>query len=335
MQKNLKWAPDRLAVTGGSGYIGSAFIAEAVRSGIQVLNLDVSSPRRPEHGHLWKQVDILDAPALVDALAQFSPSHVVHFAARTRQDADKDLLLYRTNIDGVENLLGAIARTPTVKRAIFTSSQLVCRLGYRPRDAADFAPDCPYGQSKVRTEQLVRQYGGGGVEWCIVRPTTVWGPDMSDHYLRVLAMIQARTYFHLGMRPLYKSYGYIGNVIYQYMKLLCAPADLVSRQVFYAADYEPISLRVWMDTFQRELGARPIRICNEWVASSIAKAGDFINAAGFRKFPFNSFRLRNVLTEYSFDLLPTKNVCGPLPYSMAEGVRETVSWYLRNSATQR
>jgi hypothetical protein len=63
------------------------------------------------------------------------------------------------------------------------------------------------------------------------------------------------------------------------------------------------------------------------LAKALAACGDVANAAGFRRFPFNSFRLNNVLTQYRFDLEPTRAVCGELPYSMEQGVAETATWF--------
>jgi hypothetical protein len=36
--------------------------------------------------------------------------------------------------------------------------------------------------------------------------------------------------------------------------------------------------------------------------------------------------LNNILTEYIFDLSQTEQVCGELPYSLEEGVKELVYW---------
>ncbi len=70
---------------------------------------------------------------------------------------------------------------------------------------------------------------------------------------------------------------------------------------------------------------RRFRICRSAVARMLARCGDAVNAVGMRKFPFNSFRLNNVLTQYQFDLKPTEAVCGPLPYNMEQGVAATVA----------
>ncbi|MBI3433829.1 MAG: hypothetical protein HY056_01930 [Proteobacteria bacterium] len=63
------------------------------------------------------------------------------------------------------------------------------------------------------------------------------------------------------------------------------------------------------------------------VAAALAACGDVANAVGFRRFAFNSFRLNNVLTQYRFDLEATRAACGELPYTMQQGVAETVRWF--------
>ena len=131
--------------------------------------------------------------------------------------------------------MAAIEVTSGVERAIFTSSQLVCRVGYVPRSDTDYAPSTLYGESKVWTERIVRETDGGGAAWCLVRPTTIWGPGMSAHYQRFLRMIAKGRYVHVGT-SLSKSYGYVGNVVHQIERLLAAPAGEIRGKTLYLAD---------------------------------------------------------------------------------------------------
>jgi nucleoside-diphosphate-sugar epimerase len=256
----------------------------------------------------------------------YAPDYILHLAARTDLDETKDIQGYASNIEGVENLITAIRQTPSVKRCIFTSSQLVCKLGYVPKDEYDYVPNTLYGESKVLTEKIIRENNGGGVEWCIVRPTTVWGPGMSPHYQKFLKMIYKGSYFHIGSSPLYKSYSYVGNIIYQYQKIIEAPLESIHKKTLYLADYEPISLHDWTNLIQQEMEVKPIPTCPKALAIILAKLGDFINNSGIINIPFSSFRLNNVLTEYVFDLSETQKVCGDLPFSTEDGVKELVKW---------
>jgi hypothetical protein len=111
------------------------------------------------------------------------------------------------------------------------------------------------------------------------------------------------------------------------VRILEAPRERVHGRVLFLADYEPIDLIAWCDAFQAALNAPRIRTLPRSAARLLARAGDVINSAGFRAFPFNSFRLRNILTQYRFDLDDTRDVCGPVPFTMHEGVAQTVSWF--------
>jgi GlcNAc-P-P-Und epimerase len=319
---------EAVLVTGGSGFIGTHLVQNLLGQNYRVLNIDVRPPLAKEYRCLWKQVDIMDAVSLASVFRETQPSLVVHMAARTDLDETRTLDGYAANIQGVRNMVDAIASTPSVRRAIFASSMAVCKVGYVPVNDLEYSPLTLYGESKVHTERIVRAANGGGAEWCIVRPTTVWGPGMKAHYTSLLQLVQSARYFHIGRKPLYKSYGYVGNVVFEVLQLLNARRDDINGKVFYVADYEPLSLRHWLDSLRESFGGRPLRTLSPGSAAFLAKMGDLANRVGFRQFPFNSFRLRNILTEYCFDMTPTATVCGPLPYSFEDGVRFTAQWYL-------
>jgi nucleoside-diphosphate-sugar epimerase len=312
----------KVLVTGSSGFIGQALVRQLKNAGWEVAGLDKGSGATTDY-----VCNILDAARLNEAVREFSPDALVHLAARIDIDPKANLAGYAANIQGVRNLIAAIRLAPSIKRVIWTSSQLVCRVGYVPRSDTDYAADTLYGESKVLMEQMVRQQDSEEAEWCIVRPTTVWGPGMSPHYQRLLQLIQRGYYFHVGHNPLRKSFSYIGNIVFQYLRLLEAPANLVHRKTLYLADYEPLDLLAWCDEFQRELQAPPIPHLARPLATAFAYCGDAVNAVGITRFPFNSFRLHNILTEYQFDLAATEAVCGPLPFTIGQGVKETAAWF--------
>ncbi len=270
-----------------------------------------------------------DRAGLTAVFDAFRPDAVIQLAQRCDLEG-QTLEDYDANITGVRNLCEAVRRTPSVKRVIYTSSQLVCEVGHVPASDTEYCANTIYGESKVRTEEIVREEDGGGVEWCIARPTTVWGPGMSEHYQSLLRHIQKGTYFHSGGGKLLKSYAYAENIAHQYLQLVNAPKEKIHQQVFYLADYEPLSLRDYADALAKELGAKPLKIVPLPVAKVLALSGDVLNRLGI-KFPYNTFRLRNIRTEYVFDLSKTRAVCGELPVGFEEGVKRTAKWFLEGS----
>ena len=253
-----------------------------------------------------------------------SPDALVHLAARIDLDEKTNLAGYAANIEGVENLVEAVRLTPSIRRGIWTSSQLVCRVGYVPRATPITRPTRCTARARFapnRSSAAPTAAGANGV-WRV--PTTVWGPGMSAHYQRFLRMIERGYYFHVGHGPLWKSYSYIDNIAFQYWRLLAVPPNRsrAERSIL------PTTRRS-ISRLVRRLSAR-VRLPRHSASASCCCA--HIGALrrrrerdGMKKFPFNSFRLNNVLTQYQFDLRPTASVCGDLPFDMEQGVAATVA----------
>src|ERR1700733_9627266 len=134
----------KVLVTGSSGFIGQALVRRLKAAGWDVAGLDKGAGAPSKY-----LCDILDAARLTESVREYSPDALVHLAARTDLDEKTTLAGYAANIDGVQNLIAAVRSTPSIKRVIWTSSQLVCRVGYVPRDDTDYAADTLYGLSKI------------------------------------------------------------------------------------------------------------------------------------------------------------------------------------------
>ncbi len=315
----------RVVVTGSSGFIGQHLALMLSQHGFEVLALDNQAPTASTGPFQFAHCDILHREKLTQTLADCRPDAVIHLAARTDMTGSS-LADYAANTQGVANVVEAINRTPSVRRAICTSSQLVCRIGYTPRDSTDYRPSTIYGESKVATERIWRTKLDPNVTWTIVRPTTVWGPGMNSHYARFLKMLHDGRYYHVGRVGAKKSYGYVGNIAYQYMRLLLASDERINRRTFYLADYEALPLNKWTTALQEAIGGPPIRSIPRWVATLAAKLGDLASACGVDS-PYNSFRLANVTTPMIFGTEALQQICGELPFTVSEAARLTAEWF--------
>lgn len=317
----------KVLVTGGSGLIGGWLLTLLQENDYELVNLDLRKPDIFLPKCKFVRADVCDSQAITRIFQSERPDFVIHLAARIDLEGTS-VDDYKSNFDGVRNVCEAVRVTPSVKRVIFTSSQLVCKVGYVPTSDTDYCPNNYYGQSKVLTEKIVRDENGGGVEWCLGRPTTVWGPYMNEHYQSFLRNLKRGTFFHFSKGPLYKSYAYAGNIAFQYLRLLTAPRVQIHEKTFYLADYKPLSLRKYVDLLAQFLHAPKVRNIPYPIARFMALTGDLAQTAGIRNFPFTSFRLNNILTEYQFDMSSTKAVCGDLPYTFEDGIKATAEWFL-------
>lgn len=315
----------KILVTGGSGFIGTNMIDRLLAEGItDILNIDIKAPRKVEQAKYWRQCDILDLAGLTKEIQQFQPQLVVHLAAKTGLTR-ANLDCYAENTTGVSNLIAALKATPSVKRVIFTSTLLVCQMGYIPKHDTDYKPSTLYGESKMIGEKIVREQKELSFDWTIIRPISIWGPWGEEPYINFFRSIKQGWYFHIGSGHYKRSLGYVENAVYAIFKLLTAPGQAVARQTFYLADYEPADLYDMANEIRNQLKARRIFHLPLLPIKVLAWVGDILRKRGWENVPLQSFRLKNILTEYVFDMTKLKKVAGPLPFTLPEGVAETIA----------
>lgn len=321
----------RVLITGGSGFIGTNMVKSFLAAGREVLNIDVKEPQDRNHNKVFKRADLLDLVSLKRVFNDFFPTHVVHLAARTDLHEKKDLEGYNANTKGVENIINAISCQPSVKRSIFTSTKLVCPTDYKPKSKDDYCPNTLYGESKVAGEAIVINSTVMQCDWCIVRPTSIWGPWANVPYGEFFMMIARGRYFHFGGLNPPKSFGYIGNVVFQIEKLLEAPREQIHRKVFYLSDYDVFTIKEWADVISQKLQKKKLRTTPEPIVYLLAWVGDLMKLCGIKDPPLSSFRLRNMKADTTgIPLESIKSVTGPLPYSMEQGVEETIAWFKKH-----
>lgn len=319
----------KILITGGSGFIGTNAIEVFTSLGWQILNYSLDAPLKSDQTPYWRKGDILNPTATAAVFRKFQPTLVLHLAARAECDEKTTVEAgYAVNTIGTQNVLEAIAATPSVERSIITSTQFVCGPGRLPRDEKDYFPATVYGQSKVISEELTRAAGLTSC-WTIIRPTNVWGPWHMRYRREFWRVLERGLYVHPGRERVIRTYAYVGNVIHQLRKIFEAPRALVDGKTIYVGD-RPINLIEWTDGFARALTGRPVRVVSRPILRTLALAGDIPTRLSGKAFLINSSRYGSMITPYETPMEPVFEMFGENPYSLEEGIAETVRW-LRSS----
>ncbi len=315
----------RLLVTGGSGFIGTNVIDSFSREGHAIFNYSLHPPLNPEQTSYWRTGDILDAKATAAVFQEFQPNCVLHLAARAECDENTTVESgYRANTEGTKNVLEAIRATPSVDRTIITSTQFVCGPGRLPTSDTDYFPETVYGQSKVITEQLTRAANLPSC-WTIIRPTNVWGPWHMRYRREFWRVLERGLYVHPGRQPVIRTYAYVKNVASQIQKIFEASRDQVNRKTLYVGD-RPINLFDWANGFSRALTGHEVRVIPRPLMRALALAGDIPTRMTGKPFLINSSRYRSMITNYETPMEPTFELLGENPYTLEDGIDETVKW---------
>jgi len=198
---------EKIFVTGGAGFIGSAFIRIVLdaRPDIEVINFDaltyagnlenlsdVTSPR-----HRFVKGDIRNADEVMASLPE-DCSAVFNFAAESHVDRSIESAteFITTNVLGTQVLLD-VARRKNARRFIQISTDEV--MGTLPDDSEELftedspiRPNSPYAASKASAEHLVRAARETfGIDTVITRCGNNYGPRQFPEKLIPLVIANA------------------------------------------------------------------------------------------------------------------------------------------------
>jgi NADH dehydrogenase len=278
----------RIAITGGTGFIGSHLARRLVSSGHELVLLARSARNQELPQTTFVTSDMSDPAAL--AIAFHGCDAVAHCAGINREIGSQTY--ERVHINATRNVMDA-ARTAGVRKVVLMSF-------LRAR------PDCgsAYHESKWAAEEIVRQ---SGLNYTIVRAGVVYG--RGDHMLNHIshALYTFPVFALVGfdekpIRPL---------AIEDLVSLLKAALidDRMSGKTVAVTGAEQLTLRDALERVARVLG-RPIRLVRAPVMFHylLARVCEWT-----MKIPLVSEAQVRILTEGVVEpALP----CDPLPYDL-------------------
>ena len=311
----------KVLITGGSGFIGTNLLL-FFKEKYEILNIDIRESNLTELQKYTSIVDITNYENFRNVVIVFSPDYIIHLAARTDLNG-KFIYDYSANTVGVSNLMKIIHELPKLKKLIVTSSMLVCHTGYYPKNQFDYAPNTLYGESKVETEKIVWD-NKPQCDWVIIRPTSIWGPWFGVPYRNFFDMVISRKYFHIGRKSCTKTYGYVGNAVYQIEQILFHETLNEDQKVFYIGDNPPTNIEIWANEIATELNF-DIKRVPFWMLKIAAYFGDLLKLFNIT-FPMTSFRLKNMTTDNTIDLSETYKIAPNPPCSRIDGIKATLQW---------
>lgn len=194
LQMLLQRQVTNLLVTGGAGFIGSAFIRHLLSKELNFRGLCVNLDALTYAGNLENLTAIAQDPryifekgdirneALVEHLCQeHSIDTIIHFAAESH--VDRSILgpqaFLDTNIMGTFHLLEVVRRNPGIHFHHVSTDEVYGSLGSEGlfTEESPYQPNSPYSASKAASDHLVRSYiHTYGISACISNCSNNYGP---------------------------------------------------------------------------------------------------------------------------------------------------------------
>lgn len=154
----------RILVTGGAGYIGSAFVKLAISKDYEVVVVDNLSKGKidlVDKKSKFCQLDLIDMAKLEEVFKENEFDAIVHFAAyKAVGESMENAVKYSGNIVGTINLLNLMIKYK-INKIVFSSSAAV--YGIPKKEVVDeediTKPINFYGFTKLECEKIIEWYG--------------------------------------------------------------------------------------------------------------------------------------------------------------------------------
>jgi nucleoside-diphosphate-sugar epimerase len=237
--------PNRILVTGASGFVGGALVFELLKRGFHVT---AAVRKVVDFPTVVRVVSIGNLDATTDwREALQNCTAVVHCAARVhvmRPQGDDSLEQFReVNVVGATHLARQ-AFGAGVRRFVFISTVKVngsSTAGRAFTEQDTPAPTDPYSISKWEAEQALREVcSKAQAELVVIRPPLVYGPGVKANFLNMAKWIQRGVPLPLG-RVVHnrRTLVAVDNLIDLIIATLTHPA--AANQVFFAGDGDDMS----------------------------------------------------------------------------------------------
>ena len=310
-----------VALTGATGFIGWHVARRFLDSGWQVRAIVRPESRRPVPDGVERIVASLREAEVVSACA--GALILVHMAGAVGHRSEAEFI--HANVDATTEVARAARRLGI--RLVHTSS--LGATGPRsprhpPSEDDPLQPINPYGESKRRSEEIVKSIPG--LDFTIVRPTLVYGPR--DKLFLPLFKLAHRGLFLIPNRTAEYNVVHVDDLSRGYEAVATHAA---SGETFFLGDPNQVTIADLLRPLAAIFGRtfRPIAV-PPLALRTAATVGSWLSAVGLRA-PLDRARYREIAAE-GF-VCRVDNARDRLDFvatrQLEDGLRETARWYQR------
>ena len=267
----------RIAVTGGSGFIGSHVVDHLAAAGHEVMVLDGVPPYRADVG--FRRTDITDGASVHRGVRGCDAVFHLAAVADVNEAFQRPAAAVAVNVQGTANVWEA-ARDCGVGRVVLASTVWVYGASC---GASPLTEDAPidlsraghlYTSTKISAELIAQSYLQlYGLPFTILRYGIPFGPRMRDELViaRFVRMARAGQLITIhGDGSQVRNYVYVEDLAAAHVLAL---SDAAENQVFSLEGAEPVSVRRIVEAVRAAVGGH---VGVEFVP---ARAGDYAGVA--------------------------------------------------------
>lgn len=272
-------------VTGGSGFVGRALIAELVhraqaagdpKGSVRALARSDQAARTVEQlGATVVRGDLEDDAALSAGMR--GADWLFHAAAKVEDWGDPEDF-ERVNVQGTRRVL-ELAREAGVKRAVHVGTEAVL-VGGGPILNVDERRHLPlenigqYPASKAAAERVALAQSRDGLDVMVIRPRLIWGRDDTSVLRQIVEAVDKKQFAWIGGGRYLTSTCHVENVV---EGAILAAERGAAGEVYFLTDGPPVEFREFVEELLDTQGRpAPRRSVPRPLAHAVASLGELV-----------------------------------------------------------
>jgi len=208
--------PNRVCITGGSGFIGRYFCEQFAQRGVAFTILDLHPPvaafEMPS-GCTFVRGDVRDPDAVDKAMEGCDA--LLALAAAHHDFGIAEKTFYDVNEAGSQNLCNAMGKHGVTEACFYSSVAVFGDVPEPRREDSPKNPASPYGRSKLKGEAVFERWvqAGGNRRCFVIRPTVTFGPRNFANMYSLIRQIHSGRFLSVGDGTNVKSLAYVENIV--------------------------------------------------------------------------------------------------------------------------
>ena len=311
----------RILITGVHGFVGTNLVKE-FKADNEIYGLDIVSPDKEGvvKTYSWEALDKGEIPP-VDA--------IIHLAGKAHDTKNRSAAdtYFAVNTELTKKIFDYFLASGAKKFIFFSSVKAAADSvpdGEILREDVVPTPVGPYGESKIRAEEYIREKfdfadNSSDKQVYILRPCMIHGPGNKGNLNLLYSVIAKGVPYPLGAYDNLRTFTSIDNLKFIIRNLLTSSE--VASGIYHIADDDALSTKELVHAIGEGIGKKAmIWSVPKWIINCVAVVGDKIHL------PLNSERLRKLTENYVVTNNKIKQALGVehLPVKAAEGIRRTI-----------
>lgn len=326
----------KVTVTGATGFLGSYMVRLLVEKGFNVRG----TYRNSKKAEFLKEIGVEPIYSDLGDPSTFPPvvkgsDVVIHLAAYYTFTGKKNLY-QKYNVEATKLLADAALKHKVMRFIYCSSTEAIGPVDNPPADEnTPPRPQFLYGWSKLEAEHEVERVGGKGLEYTIIRPSGLYGPqnvdDISYWFITSFANGGIYSKFKVGSGESLVQFTHVKDAALGFL-LTIEKLEASKNQVFIIADEKAYTYNQVYSILSKISGIpEPTTSVPPTLAKALLLPLHIYSLVKKGNLLYRMDIVDAVTKHRAYSIEKAKRFLGYRPiYDLENGLRETIEWYIKH-----